>query len=72
MPYDAMVLDVLKQLDEGDFDVSTWEAGFLDSLLRQTYPLKRKQREVLAQMCERYLPASGLAAELRGQQRLFG
>lgn len=70
MEHDATVQDVLKALDEGDFDVTAFEAQFLESLLRQTYPLTPKQHAVLVRMAEHYCDPL-LAAELRGQQRLF-
>jgi hypothetical protein len=70
MPHDPLVQEILTALDTGAHDVTRWEADFLDSLLRQTYPLTPKQRHVLARMAERYLDPA-LAAELLGQQRLF-
>jgi hypothetical protein len=71
MAHDATVLEVLTALDTMAAEVTDWESSFLESLLTQTYPLTAKQRAVLVRMAERYCDPL-LAAELRGQQRLFG
>ena len=67
---DATVQEVLTALDTMAQEVTEWEAGFLDNLLRQTYPLTSKQLGVLVRMAEHYCDPL-LATELRGQQRLF-
>ena len=69
MAQDPLVQEVLTALDTGP-EVTDWEATFLNSVMQQTYPLTPKQLAVVVRMAERYLDA-GLAAELRGQQRLF-
>lgn len=68
--HDAVVQEVLQALDTMEQAVTDWEANFLENLLKQTFPLTAKQRHVLITMAERYLDLC-LAAELRGQQRLF-
>ncbi len=48
----------LKEIDEGDFDVTPWEAGFLQSVLysqNPSRPLTQRQREVAESMIEDYL-----------------
>lgn len=70
MVHDHAVLEVLTALDQMDREVSDWESKFLDSLMKQSYPLTAKQRAVLVKMAEEYCDPL-LAAELRGQQRLF-
>jgi hypothetical protein len=67
---DPTVQEVLTALDTMPREVTEWEAGFLENLLRQAYPLTTKQHAVLVRMAEEYLDPL-LAAELRGQQRLF-
>jgi hypothetical protein len=62
--------EALKALDTMEQEVTTWEAGFLETLLKQQRPLSPKQLAVLVRMAEQYLDPC-LAAELRGQQRLF-
>lgn len=47
-------LDLAEELDEGDFDVTSWEAGFLNTVLKQTH-ISVKQAEVLDEMNEKYL-----------------
>lgn len=66
----ATIQEVLTALDTMEQEVTAWESSFLESLLRQTYPLTVKQHAVLVRMAERYCDPL-LAAELRGQQRLF-
>ena len=46
--------DLAKELDEGDFDVNSWEAGFLDTVLRQTH-VSVNQAKVLDKMSIKYL-----------------
>lgn len=70
MTHDPVVQEVLTALDQIEREVTNWEAKFLDSLMRQTFPLTPKQRTVLVKLAEEYCDAL-LAAELRGQQRLF-
>jgi hypothetical protein len=70
MPQEPVIQEVLTALDTMDRAVTDWESTFLESVMRQTSPVTAKQRSVLVRMAERYLDA-GLAAELRGQQRLF-
>lgn len=70
MKQDALVQEVLTAIDTMEQSVTDWEASFLESLLRQTYPLTSKQHAVLVRMAEAYCDPL-LAAELRGQQRLF-
>ena len=70
LPLDPTTREVLTALDQMDQDVTAWEADFLESLMTQTWPLSPKQRAVLMTMADRYLDPC-LAAELRGQQRLF-
>lgn len=67
----ARVHEVLQQLDSLEHEVSDWEAQFLDSILRQRRALSDKQYAVVVRMAEQYLDPT-VAAELRGQQRLFG
>lgn len=55
--------------------VTNFEAGLLDSCLRRHQAqrlLSVKQQECLARMVEDYFGDLRLAAEIRGQQRLFG
>lgn len=70
MPQEGVVAEVLSALDSMEQDVTEWEAGFLDSVMKQSYPVTAKQRTVLVKMAEQYLDPC-LAAELRGQERLF-
>jgi hypothetical protein len=70
MEHRETVKDVLRALDEGDFEVTDWEAHFLESVKSQRFPLSAKQLHVLETMADRYLDPL-LAAELRGQQRLL-
>ena len=70
MTHDPVVQEVLTALDTMEQDVTAWEASFLESLLQQTYPLTAKQHAVLVRMAEEYCDPL-LAAESRGQQRLF-
>ena len=71
-PQHDSVQEVLTQLDTMAASVTDWEATFLESLLkrREKRPLSPKQQAILVRMAEQYLDAT-IAAELRGQQRLF-
>jgi hypothetical protein len=64
------VKEVLRALDTMDEEVTAWEAGFLESLMRQHFPPTPKQAAVLVKMAEQYCDPL-LAAELRGQMRLL-
>ena len=65
------IAEALHRLDTmDDKDVTDWEAGFLDTVMRGT-SWSPKQRAVLAKMCEKYLEDPLLAGEICGQQRLF-
>ena len=47
----------LKEIDENDeIDVTSWEAGFIESVLYGSYkgPLSEKQRSTILSMCEQY------------------
>jgi hypothetical protein len=70
MPHDATVQEVLTALDTTERELTDWECDFLESVIRQPYPLTVKQHAVLVKMAEEYCDPL-LAAELRGQQRLF-
>ena len=69
-PDPHLIREVLTALDTMEREVTAWEAGFLESLMQQRTGLSPKQLAVLVQMAEEYLDPL-LAAELRGQQRLF-
>lgn len=50
-------LDVAKELDAMETDVTSWEASFLESIIKQLEgrtPLSQKQIDVLHRMCEAY------------------
>lgn len=64
------IAEALHRLDTMDFDVTEWEAHFLDSVMRGTL-WSPKQRMTLAKMVETYLLDFSLAAEIQGQQRLL-
>jgi hypothetical protein len=70
MTQSVTVREVLTALDRIGRELTDWEAGFLESVLQQTSPLTPKQMAVLVKLAEAYLDPM-LAAELRGQQRLF-
>ncbi len=69
-PSVTVVQEVLQALDRMPREVTDYEARFLESLLTQAYPPTARQMAVLVRMAEEYLSPE-LAAELRGQQRLF-
>lgn len=71
MPQDAAVSEALRRLDTMEATPTDFEASVLETVMRQGW-CSSKQRHILRQMCERYLPADGLAAELAGQARLPG
>jgi len=52
-------LAILNEIDNGDFEVSDWEADFIQSILRQskqwTFKLSNKQKAVIERMEEKYL-----------------
>jgi hypothetical protein len=70
MSHNPTVQEVLTALDTMEREVTDWEAGFIASLLMQTYPLTPKQQAVLVKLAEEYCDPL-LVAELRGQLRLF-
>jgi hypothetical protein len=50
-------LELLKELDEMENDVTEWESSFLDSVLKQLekkIPLSQKQIEIVRRMSEQY------------------
>jgi hypothetical protein len=50
-------LETVRELDGMQADVTTWEAEFLDSVLKQLAaktPLSQKQIEVVRRMCDTY------------------
>lgn len=50
-------LDLVKELDHADVDVTAWEAEFLDSVLKQLEakrPLTPKQLEIVQKMIQTY------------------
>ena len=53
----AKQLELVKELDRMDVDVTPWEASFLDSILKQLQakqPLTQKQLEVVHRMADTY------------------
>lgn len=50
---DSEIIARLKEIDEGDADVTAWEAEFLSTVLGQT-TLSGKQRAVAMNMIEKY------------------
>lgn len=50
---DKQILERLKEIDEGDADVTEWEAKFLNTVLGQN-GLSPKQRGIALQMIEKY------------------
>jgi len=52
-------LAILNEIDNGDFEVTDWEADFIQSILRQskqwTFKLSNKQKAVIERMEEKYL-----------------
>lgn len=59
-----------RQIDQGDVEVSDWEARFLETMLRWRGTPTPKQLQALTQMVEKYLSLEA-AAELRGQLRFW-
>ena len=52
-------LAILNEIDNGDFEVTDWEADFIQSILRQskqwTFKLSDRQKAVIERMEEKYL-----------------
>jgi hypothetical protein len=67
---DPCIEEALKRLDTLERELTTYECDFLDSVMRGA-SWTDNQRRVLAHMCENWLGDVALAAEIRGQQRLF-
>ena len=63
--------DVIEALDQGPYDVSNWEAEFLETLIRygKEPRISQKQRAVLVRMAQQYLP-DWMVAEWMGQERI--
>ena len=52
---DTELLEALRELDrDEDYNTTTWEANFLESVLTQTYPLSLRQRETAETMISRW------------------
>lgn len=50
-------LSLVREIDRMEVDVTSWEASFLDSVIKQLEqgkPLSQKQLDVIHQMCHRY------------------
>lgn len=50
---DSEILERLKAIDEGDSDVTQWEAKFLNTVLGQDW-LSARQRSIALEMIEKY------------------
>ena len=50
---DSEILERLEAIDEGDSDVTQWEAKFLNTVLGQK-TLSPKQRSIALEMIEKY------------------
>lgn len=53
----ARQLEIVKELDSMEVDVTTWEANFLDTVIKQLNgktPLTQTQLETLHRMCNQY------------------
>jgi len=49
-------LQFLEEIDDGDYEVSDWEAEFLESMLkRRPQSLSPKQQEIIIRMAKQYL-----------------
>lgn len=49
-------LDLLHQIDEDDdTTVSSWEADFLDTVFKQSFPLTKAQIAIADRMIDQYL-----------------
>lgn len=46
--------DILREIDEGDFEVSDWEAGFIESCLDRDF-FTEKQKNVILRLDEKYI-----------------
>lgn len=69
----ALLAEILTRLDTCDREVTSWEADFLESVLRQSRSgrgLSPKQLAIVCRMAEQCLSPE-LAAELAGQGRLL-
>jgi hypothetical protein len=56
MPDREHYLDVLEDLDSGDYDVSGWEAEFIENILKhRPYALSDRQAAVIQRMALKYL-----------------
>ena len=52
---DTDILEELRLVDGGDFDVTPWESRFLESVLySRRGPLSKAQRRVALQIVEKY------------------
>ena len=72
MGEETLLQDILRRLDTMAQEPTDFEAGVLETCLRQRTWASAKQRRIVRRMAERYLPDSvALAAELAGQERLF-
>ena len=53
---DEQLREYLKEVDEGDEEVNTFEAGFIDTVAyKYSGPLSPKQRTTAIQIIEKYL-----------------
>lgn len=53
----AKQLEIVKELDGMEVDVTSWESEFLDSILKQLEakrPLTQKQIDIVHRMCNSY------------------
>ena len=49
-------LEILEDIDSGDYDVTEWEAEFIESLLKnRPYALSDRQAAVIQRMALKYL-----------------
>ena len=46
--------DIIVELDDGEFEVTDWEAGFIESTLKRT-DFTEKQKNVIRKMHDKYL-----------------
>lgn len=47
---------ILRDIDAGPFDVTDWEANFIDSVLSHDKPITPKQAKVIDAMRDKYVP----------------
>ena len=52
------LIDLAEELDNMDKDVTSWEAGLLDTVLKQGNWVSDKQARILLKMEEKYLTGS--------------